>query len=449
MLVLADADGLGVDLDQLGQRVLQAACDGHGAAQVDVKLGELLGGQLAGGVDRRAGLADDHILQMQVLFVGQLADDLGGKFLRLVARRAVADGHDLDAVLQNHRLDGLFCLVHALELRHGIDDVRVQHLAGGVNDSDLAAHAVAGVQTHDRFAADGRLQKQLAQIIAKDLNCALGSGIGQLAAQLVFKAGMNEAAVGVAGGGIHKLGAFAAGLFAGEHPADDARGTLGVDLNRDLQKALALAAVQCQHAVAGDLVQRLGVVVVLGVDAVLVLGLGAGDTAKRAVVAAQLGAAGGIIGDRLGNNILCPGQRRGGIGDLVVEVVRGGLLGVKCGVLAEDGRGQRLQTARLGDAGAGLALGLIRAVDVLDLGEGFRLGQCGGQLGRHRALLGDGGRDLILALIEAAEVFEAIPEVTQDLVIHRARGFLTVAGDKRDRIALVDQFNRALHVFDV
>lgn len=45
---------------------------------------------------------------MQVLFVGQLADDLGGKFLRLVARRAVADGHDLDAVLQNHRLDGLF-----------------------------------------------------------------------------------------------------------------------------------------------------------------------------------------------------------------------------------------------------------------------------------------------------------------------------------------------------
>ena len=200
---------------------------------------------------------------------------------------------------------------------------------------------------------------------------------------------------------------------------------------------------------AGDLVQRLGVVVVLGVDAVLVLGLGAGDTAKRAVVAAQLGAAGGIIGDRLGNNILCPGQRRGGIGDLVVEVVRGGPLGVKCGVLAEDGRGQRLQTARLGDAGAGLALGLIRAVDVLDLGEGFRLGQCGGQLGRHRALLGDGGCDLILALIEAAEVFETVPEVTQDLVIHRACGFLTVAGDKRDRIALVDQFNRALHVFYV
>ena len=157
MLVLAHADGLGVDLDQFGQRILQTAGNRHSAAQVDVILGEFLGGQFAGGVDRRAGLADDHILQMQVLFVGQLADDLGGEFLCLVAGRAVADGHDLDAVLQNHRFDNFFRLIHALELGHRVDDVRVQHLAGGVHDGDLAAHAVAGVQAHNRLAADGRL----------------------------------------------------------------------------------------------------------------------------------------------------------------------------------------------------------------------------------------------------------------------------------------------------
>ena len=34
VLVLADADGLGLDLDQLGQRVLQAAGDGDRAAQM-------------------------------------------------------------------------------------------------------------------------------------------------------------------------------------------------------------------------------------------------------------------------------------------------------------------------------------------------------------------------------------------------------------------------------
>ena len=129
-----------------------------------------------------------------------------------------------------------FCLIDPLELRHGVDDVRVQHLAGGVDDGDLAAHAVAGVKPHDRFAADGRLQKQLAQVVAKDLDRPLSGGVRQLAAQLVFKAGMNEAAVGVAGGGIHQRGAGTACLFAGEHPADDARRALGVDLNRNLQK---------------------------------------------------------------------------------------------------------------------------------------------------------------------------------------------------------------------
>ena len=157
MLVLAHADGLGVDFDQLGQRILQTAGNGHSAAQVDVVLGEFLGGQLGRRIDRGTGLADDHILQMQVLFVGQFADDLGGKLLGLMAGRAVADGHDLDAVLQNHRFDNFFRLIHALELGHRVDDVRVQHLAGGVHDGDFAAHAVAGVQAHNCLAADGRL----------------------------------------------------------------------------------------------------------------------------------------------------------------------------------------------------------------------------------------------------------------------------------------------------
>ena len=61
VLVLAHADGLGVDLHQLCQRVLQAAGDGNGAAQGNVKLRELLGRQLGGGVDRRPRLADHHI----------------------------------------------------------------------------------------------------------------------------------------------------------------------------------------------------------------------------------------------------------------------------------------------------------------------------------------------------------------------------------------------------
>jgi hypothetical protein len=39
VLVLADADRLRVDLDQLGERILQAARDRHRAAQAHVELG--------------------------------------------------------------------------------------------------------------------------------------------------------------------------------------------------------------------------------------------------------------------------------------------------------------------------------------------------------------------------------------------------------------------------
>ena len=48
VLVQADADGLGVDLDQLGQGVLQAPADRDGTAHADIQLRELAAGQVAG-----------------------------------------------------------------------------------------------------------------------------------------------------------------------------------------------------------------------------------------------------------------------------------------------------------------------------------------------------------------------------------------------------------------
>ena len=258
---------------------------------------------------------------------------------------------------------------------------------------------------------------------------------------------MDQAGVGVQRGFFDQHGAGTAGLFAGEHPCHDATGALGIHLDAYFQEAFALAAVQRQHAVAGNLVQRFGVVVILRVDAVLVLGFGAGDTAERAVVAAQFGTAGGIVGDCFGDDILRTRQCGSGVWDFVVDVVGGGSAGGKGGVLFEQGIRQRLQTARLGDAGAGLALGLVGAVEVLDLGQRFGLGECSGQLGRHSALLGDGGGDFLLALIQPAQVFQTVAKVAQDLVIHRAGSLFAVAGDERNGVALVDQVDRALDIF--
>ena len=60
VLILPHADGLGVDLHQLGQRILQAARDGDGAADRHVEIWKFLARDVARRVDRCAGLTHDH-----------------------------------------------------------------------------------------------------------------------------------------------------------------------------------------------------------------------------------------------------------------------------------------------------------------------------------------------------------------------------------------------------
>ena len=76
VLVLPNADGLGVDLHQLRQRILQAAGDGNGAAQVDIVFREFLAGQLGGGIDRGACFADNGILHRQAAFRNEFRHNL-------------------------------------------------------------------------------------------------------------------------------------------------------------------------------------------------------------------------------------------------------------------------------------------------------------------------------------------------------------------------------------
>ena len=60
VLILADADRLGIELDQFGQRILQAARDGDGAAHGQIEIGKLLARDVGGGIDGGAGLVDRH-----------------------------------------------------------------------------------------------------------------------------------------------------------------------------------------------------------------------------------------------------------------------------------------------------------------------------------------------------------------------------------------------------
>jgi hypothetical protein len=72
VLVEADADVLGLDLDQLGERVLEPPADRDRAAERGVVLGELLAADRAGRVDAGAGLVDDDVGELREAGVGRM-----------------------------------------------------------------------------------------------------------------------------------------------------------------------------------------------------------------------------------------------------------------------------------------------------------------------------------------------------------------------------------------
>ena len=86
MLVLAYADDLGVELDEFGQRVHQAAADAHRPADGDVFVRKFLASDVGGGINRGAAFVDHH----QWDGGGEL--EFFDEGLRLPRTSAVADG---------------------------------------------------------------------------------------------------------------------------------------------------------------------------------------------------------------------------------------------------------------------------------------------------------------------------------------------------------------------
>ncbi len=122
VLVLTHANGLGRNLNQLGQGVLKAAAQAHGAAHGDVKIGVLLAGQLGGRVDRGPGLVDDGITQVGCDLGDELRDDLLG----LAAGRAVANNNGVDPVFLDETSQLALGARHIAARLGGIDHAVVQ-----------------------------------------------------------------------------------------------------------------------------------------------------------------------------------------------------------------------------------------------------------------------------------------------------------------------------------
>ncbi len=437
VLVLADADALGVDLDQFGQRVLQTARDGDRRALHDVKLGEFLGGEFAGRVDGGTGLADDDVLGLARKFAQNVRDEL----LALAGGGAVADGDHVHIVGANQAFDHPTSLLDA-GFDGGVDDRGVQHLARGVNHGQFASVGVPGVETQHHFSLQGRGHEQVAEVVRKDLDGALTSVLEQVIADLALDGGGDEAAVTVGHGGDH-IG-FGGGGMRSQHTTEQEAGhdLLG-NGEGDLQKLLFLAAVDGQNAVAGNLFDRLGIVVVGGVYRVLLLGGFGGNGAVFHRKSAEFLAVLGVVRHVLGDDV--HGALQGLLGgvDLPLGVdvslgleFNGGVIGLE---LRHNEGGQRFQPPLTGNRGAGTALGPIGAVDVVHLGDGMGVVNGKNQLGGEFALRVDVVFDFILTPFQIAQSRQTLVKGTQDIVVQTPRNLFAVAGDEGDGVALVNQ----------
>ena len=197
MLVLPDADRLGIDLDQFGQRILQPPRDRDRAAQGDVELRQFLRGKGRRRIDRGAGFRHHDLRHLQV---GQQFYQFHRELVGLARRGAVADRDQVDAMRDRELAQRRQRLVPALLRFMRIDRRGRHHLAGGVDHRDLDAGTEAGIEPHGDARAGGRRQQQVAQIGGEHPHGFLLGGIPQPHPQIDVEMHLNLGAPGPAHG---------------------------------------------------------------------------------------------------------------------------------------------------------------------------------------------------------------------------------------------------------
>ncbi|PSK61818.1 hypothetical protein B0E53_06285 [Micromonospora sp. MH33] len=458
VLVLPDADRARIDLHELGQRVLEAAGDGDRAAQRDVQPGQLLGGVRGGGVDRRAGLGDHHLGQLQL---GVPLDQVTGELVGLPAGRAVADGDQLDAVRRGQggqRVHGGVPLPARLVR---VDRVGGDDLAGGVDHGHLHAGAQSRVEAHGGAGAGRRGQQQVAQVGGEDPHGLLLGRLPEPHPQVGAEVDEDPGTPGPA----HRVGEPPVGgppLVADAEPAGDGRlvagGTgdhgvgvaVGLRVHRQVEHALLLASEHGEDPVRGKPGVRLGEVEVvgeLGAAALLTLAYPGDQPAPRPHLLAQRADEVGVLGEALDEDGPGAVERGGDVGHPLVgvDVTGGRVPGVPRRVGQQRVR-QGLQPRLAGDLGPGPPLGLVGQVDVLQP----RL-----RVGRHDlrfqglvelALAADGLQHRGASLVQLAEVAQPLLQGAQLRVVEQAGGLLAVAGDERHGGAAVEQLHGRPHL---
>ncbi len=452
VLILADADRLGIDLHQLRQRVLKAPGDGDRAAQRHVHVRQLLGGVTRRGVHRRARLGHHHLGELQLRV---LRDEFAGELVGLAGRRAVADRDQLDRVLLREPRQLGERLVPLVGRDVRVDHVRGDDLAGRVDHGDLHTRAEAGVQAERRAGAGRGGQQQVPQVRREHVDRLVLGGRPQPQAQVDPEVDQDAGAPGPADGVLQPLVARSAPVGDPEPRRDDPlvrgralRGLLR--LQDEVQDLLLLPAQHRQDPVRGQLGERLGEVEVVGeLGARLLLALPhlRGQPPAHPHALAQLADEVGVLGEPLGEDRPRALQRGLRVGDALVGVhERGGGRQRFDRRVAQQPLRERFQARLARDLRLGAPLGLEGEVDVLQ--TRLRLGAADPRLQflGELALLPHRLQDRGPPLLQLPQIAQPLLDGAQLRVVEHLGRFLAVASDEGHGGTAVEQFHRGLHL---
>ena len=448
VLILADADCLGLNLHQFGQRVLQTAGDGHRATVGHVQIRKLTGRQLGGRVHRRARLGDHHLLHF--LPAAQL-DQVGSQLVGFTRGGAVADGNQVNLMLAAQRRQGRQRAVPVIARRMGEDSGGVEQLAGGINHHHLDPGTQPRVEAQRNARAGRGRQQQVFQVAGEYADRLVFGGFAQLAEQFGFQMAKQLDPPGPAHNLVEPAISRAAliddanGLshqcLTGMHGAR--RRFSVAQFQGDAQHALVAAAQNRQRAVRRHLLQRLIVFEIVGkLGAFLLLadnhpGHDATVITQRAAQAFQQT---GVLGKALHQDVLGPIQSGLGVRYALIgiNITGSGALRIQRRI-SKQRISQRLQARLNGDLALGAALGLVGQVKVFQPGLGVGLANIAFQLRAQLALLGNAREHRGTPVFQFTQIAQALFEIAQLGVVQTAGYFLAVTGNKRDAGALVQQ----------
>ena len=197
-----------------------------------------------------------------------------------------------------------------------------------------------------------------------------------------------------------------------------------------------------------ETVHRLVKFVIILIDRVLLLGWPDDQTPMTLQFFPQQAAGVGIIRNTLSNDVRSACQ---GVLDRLdplagIHIVRRQPFRHLVSLLEQQHRRQWLQPLLLGHGGTGAALGTVGTVEILQLGQGVRFVQLGTEGGGELALGLDGLADLLPPSGQVAQVIESIRQLTEHIITHAPVGFFSVAGDKGDGVAFVQERDHCFHM---